>query len=86
MKNSSDTIGNRTRSLPVCSAVSQPTVPPRAPKSNKIQKHIREEIFGSFIAQYKLHIRPAIRTPHLAGKETLSIFLIIRGEFFFVHH
>jgi len=31
MKNSSDTIGNRTRDLPTCSAVPQPTVPPRAP-------------------------------------------------------
>jgi hypothetical protein len=29
MKKSTDTIGNRTRDLPVCSAVSQPTVPPR---------------------------------------------------------
>jgi len=32
MKNSSDTIGNRTRDLSVCSAVPQPTVPPHAPK------------------------------------------------------
>ena len=31
MKNSSDTIGNRTRDLPACSAVPQPTAPPRAP-------------------------------------------------------
>ena len=31
MKNSSDTIGNRTRDLPTCSIVPQPTVPPRAP-------------------------------------------------------
>ena len=30
MKNSNDTIGNRTRDLPDCSAVPQPTVPPRA--------------------------------------------------------
>jgi len=30
MKNSSDTIGNRTRDLPTCSAVPQPTAPPRA--------------------------------------------------------
>jgi hypothetical protein len=30
MKNSSDTIGNRTHDLPACSAVSQLTVPPRA--------------------------------------------------------
>ena len=31
MKNSIDTIGNRTRDLPVCSSVPQPTAPPRAP-------------------------------------------------------
>ena len=31
MKNSNDTIGNRTRELPVCSAVPQPTALPRAP-------------------------------------------------------
>jgi len=31
MKNSNDTIGNRTRDLPACSAVTQPTAPPRAP-------------------------------------------------------
>ena len=32
MKNSSDTIGKQTRDLPACSAVPQPTAPPRAPK------------------------------------------------------
>ena len=31
MKNSIDTIGNRTRDLPICSAVPQPTAPPRGP-------------------------------------------------------
>ena len=30
MENSNDTIGNRTRDLPVCSAVLQPTAPPVA--------------------------------------------------------
>jgi len=30
MKNSNDTIGNRTRDLPACSAVPQPTVLPAA--------------------------------------------------------
>ena len=34
-KNSSDTIGKRTRELPACSAVPQPTAPPRAPHSYK---------------------------------------------------
>ena len=32
MKNSGDTIGNRTRDLLTCSAVPQPTAPPRSPK------------------------------------------------------
>ena len=30
MKNSVDTVENRTRDLPTCSAVPQPTAPPRA--------------------------------------------------------
>jgi len=34
MKNSNDTIGNRTRDFPGCSAVPQPTAPPRAPYVN----------------------------------------------------
>jgi hypothetical protein len=34
MKNSNDIIGNRTRDLPACSAVPQPTTPPRAPPTN----------------------------------------------------
>ena len=33
MKNSNDTIVNRTRDLPACSAVPQPTAPTRAPHS-----------------------------------------------------
>ena len=42
MKNCSDTIGNRTRDLPACSAVPQPTTPPRAPakKLSASQKEI----------------------------------------------
>jgi len=34
MKNSSDTIGHRTRDLLVCSAVPKPTAPPRASLNN----------------------------------------------------
>jgi len=33
MKNSSDTIGNRPRDLPTCSAVPQPTALPRVPNT-----------------------------------------------------
>ena len=36
MKNSNDTIGNRTRDLPTCSAVPQPTALPRAPPQRRI--------------------------------------------------
>ena len=31
VKNSNDSIGNRTRDLPACNAVPQPTAPPRGP-------------------------------------------------------
>jgi len=34
MKNSKDTIGNRIREIPACSAVPQPTPPPRTPTHN----------------------------------------------------
>jgi hypothetical protein len=36
MKNSNYTIGNRTRDLPACSAVPQPTVPPPDPVLKKL--------------------------------------------------
>jgi len=39
MKNSSDTIGNRTRDLPACGALPQPTAPPRTP-INRVQRRI----------------------------------------------
>ena len=32
MNNPSDPLGNRTRDLPACSALPQPTAPPRIPK------------------------------------------------------
>jgi len=38
MKNSSDTIWNRTRDLPVCSAVLQQTAPPRI--SETLMTHV----------------------------------------------
>jgi len=41
MKKYNDTIGNRTRDLPACSAVPQPTAPPRAPEANGVHKNIQ---------------------------------------------
>ena len=37
MKNSNDNTGNRSRDLPTCSAVPQPTAPPRTPSDNTVQ-------------------------------------------------
>jgi hypothetical protein len=47
IKNSSDIIGNRTRDLPVCSTVSQPTTPPRAPNSFDLKKKSRKRTLRS---------------------------------------
>jgi len=41
MKKSIGTIGNRTRDLPACSAVPQPTAPPRAPRSTHTHARAR---------------------------------------------
>jgi hypothetical protein len=52
MKNSNDTIENRTRDLPACSAVPQPTAPPAACphiKNKKAHKYIFILIFNIFI-------------------------------------
>jgi len=40
LKNSNDTIGNRTRGLPACSAVPQPTTPQRAPPATSDFVHV----------------------------------------------
>jgi hypothetical protein len=38
MKNSNYTIGNQTRDLPTCSAVPQPTAPPRSFRKDDIKE------------------------------------------------
>jgi len=55
MKNSNDTIGNRTRDLPACSGVPQPSAPPRAPTlfPSWIKKHT---IWSGHIPPYLLNI------------------------------
>ena len=47
MKNSNDTIGNRTRDLPACSAVRQLTASPRAPHSTVIKPEISRDYVTS---------------------------------------
>ena len=47
MSNSNETIGNRTRDLPACSAVTQPTVPQGAALRNRefIKKYTIMQVF-----------------------------------------
>ena len=52
MKNSSDTIVNRTRDLPVCRAVPQPTALRRDP-SQYLTKYIKKIIYN-YIQRYEL--------------------------------
>ena len=47
MKNSNDTIGNRTRNLPACSAVPQPTAPPSAPGRNVLLTNVMNSKYFS---------------------------------------
>ena len=50
MKNSNDTIGNQIRGLPACSAVPQPTAPPRAPLGRSVVLNFRQKMkFLSFL-------------------------------------
>jgi len=48
-KNSIDTIGNRTRDLPACSAVPQPTAPPRALSRDVMDYKLRTQNTPSII-------------------------------------
>ena len=50
MKNSNDTIGNRTRDLPTCSAVPQPAAPPRTPLLLPLQELFRKGISKCTVA------------------------------------
>ena len=57
MKNCNDTIGNRTRDLPACSAVPQPTAPPRAPTPTVRRRNETQTVtqFEIFITALVLH-------------------------------
>ena len=64
MKNSNDTIGNRTRNLLTCSAVPQPTAPPRALKM--FVKHIIKT----------LHVSVTIVWPSSGGRLSCLVLLL----------
>ena len=77
MKNSNDIIGNRSRDIPVCSAVPQLTAPPHAPNVVSSCFYLRE-IFDHVIACYKMLIKyPAVTFQLLTVlKDSLSFSFV----------
>jgi hypothetical protein len=67
IKNSNYAIGNRTRDLPACSAVPQPTAPPRTPFI-----HLAMFIFEHFESRYNLATK--ILTVHFGKSQTPMSF------------
>ena len=70
MKNLDDTIGNRTRDLPACSAVPQPTTPPRAPYPLLIRNGINSYVDCGYWLPYKLDKQRDLRW----GKKDVTQF------------
>ena len=68
MENSNDDIGNRTRDLPACSAVTQPTEPPRGIYVNcdlfsdafYIQLFKKSSVFKEFTGFYAFLSKPQL--------------------------
>jgi hypothetical protein len=60
MKNYSNSIGNRTRDLPVCSAVPQPTVPLRTPQNHKEWLKFYVVIAAAFVSVHNHALSHAI--------------------------
>ena len=71
MKNSNDTIGNRTRDLPTCSAVPQPTAPPRAPCNGSTDvKSIGCKMEASVHTEWNINYLPRIRNRIISMKNS----------------
>ena len=74
MKNSNDIIWNRTRDLPTCSAVPQPTAPPRVP-SVTLQPFKKNKNNWSYVGHiqlvHRIHLvnqtQNMTPAPHKAG-------------------
>ena len=67
IKNSIDTIGNRTRDLPICSAVPQLTALPRAPNFFKYRIKI---LSGDFNAKIKTSAKESLGLHELKQHKT----------------
>jgi hypothetical protein len=56
MKNSSDTIGYQTRDLLACTAVTQPSAPPRAPSLLVVVLFISLSVRRDFLHMHVVHV------------------------------
>jgi len=86
MKNYNDTVGNRTRDLPVCSAVPQPTTSHRAPPPPfgffLFDFNLNINVLTNFASNLKLHINPFICSrPHWARRDMEKIIVRSFGMF-----
>ena len=56
MKNSNDSIGDRTRDLPTCSAVYQSTAPPRAPVAKEYGRQMITQLIPLLLVSLDMHV------------------------------
>jgi len=80
MKNSSDTIGNRTRDLPVCSAVPEPTALPRTPLACSRGNYLASSPDCSILRPTVKSLYPLASPPFL-----LIQYMLTRYEQLFIH-
>jgi len=82
MKNSNDTIGNRTRDLPACSAVPRPTVPPRDPGTSRAVSEFRHG-FSDFNLEPEECIGPNDRVGYALDSSIFQYWQGQEGSLFF---
>ena len=81
MKNSNYTIGNRTRDLPACSAVPQPTALPRTPSQNSvslISTHWKIILSSTALVNYRINSSSAsFRNGRVSPRQKIAVELYL---------
>ena len=93
MEKSIDTIGNRTRDLPACSAVPQPTAPPRDSTYYIIlyynimvpPSHMRSLVYRNVVMRrMTVHYRPRVPPPRSQQSHWHCGYVIVPGQVHFI--